>query len=252
MNPNFGSERPASFGRAGSVPGVTFDEGLRQYMLGIYNNMSIGLLITGLVAWFTGNSAAFQHAMVSVNAAGQAGMSGLGWLVTLAPIGFVLLMSFGAMRMSASTLRTLFFVFSALMGASLFSIFMVYTSESIARTFFITAATFGAVSLWGYTTKKDLTGMGHFMIMGLIGIVIASIVNIFLGSSALQFGISVLGVVVFTGLTAYDTQRAKEMYAANAGVEATSKLSIMMALSLYMNFINLFLHLLRFFGQQRQ
>jgi FtsH-binding integral membrane protein len=247
MNPNFGTGQQASFGRAGSVPGVTFDAGLRQYMLGIYNNMSIGLLITALTAWFAGNSPAFVSAMFA-----ERGLSGLGWLVTLAPIGFILVMSFGGMRMSSTALRAMFFVFSALMGLSLFSVVAAYTAESIARTFFITAGTFAAVSLWGYTTKRDLTGMGHFMIMGLFGLIIASVVNVFVGWSALQFAISVVGVVIFTGLTAWDTQRAKEMYAEQHGIEANSKLAIMSALSLYMNFINMFLYLLRFFGQQRE
>ncbi len=251
MTTNFGANREASFGRATSVPGVTFDAGLRQYMLGIYNNMAIGLGITGVVAAVAGNSPAFLSAMMNVNDVGKAGLSGLGWLVTLAPLAFVFLMSMGAGRMSAATLRLVFFAFSAIMGLSLFSVFAAYTNESIARTFFITAGTFGAVSLYGYTTKRDLTGMGHFMLMGLFGIIIASIVGIFFQSSALQFAISVLGVVIFTGLTAWDTQRAKEMYAANAGLEANSKLAIMSALSLYMNFINMFLYLLRFFGQQR-
>jgi uncharacterized protein len=245
MDSNFGTPRQATFGRAASVPGVTFDAGLRQYMLGIYNNMALGVGLTGLIAWFAGNSPAFVSAMVGA----QGGLSGLGWIVTLAPLAFAFIFM-GAMRMSSSTLRTLFFAYSAVMGLSLFSVVAAYTSESIARTFFITAGTFGAVSLWGYTTKRDLTGMGHFLIMGLFGLIIASIVGIFFQSSALQFGISVIGVLIFTGLTAWDTQRAKEMYAASAGLEANNKLAIMSALSLYMNFVNLFLFLLRFFGQQ--
>lgn len=250
MDSNFGTQRQASFGRAASVPGVTFDAGLRQYMLGIYNNMAIGVAITGLIAWFAGNTPALLSLLVTMNEAGRpAGMTGLGWIVTFAPLAFAFLFM-GAGRMSAATLRTMFFAYSAVMGLSLFGIVLAYTSESLARTFFITAGTFSAVSLWGYTTKRDLTGMGHFMIMGLFGLIIASIVGIFMESSALQFAISVLGVLIFTGLTAWDTQRAKEMYAANAGIEANNKLAILSALSLYMNFVNMFLFLLRFFGQQ--
>jgi len=251
MNSDFGTNRDAVFGRAGSVPGVSYDAGLRQYMLSIYNNMTAGVGITGVLAWLAGNSDAYKAMVQTVGADGRVGMSALGFVIALAPIGLALLMGFGARAMSAAALRTTFFIYSAVMGLSLSTIFWVYTDQSIARTFFITAATFGAMSLWGYSTKRDLTGFGHFLLMGLVGIVLASIINIFLQSSGLQFAVSVLGVLLFTGMTAYDTQQAKYMYQANAGTESTSKLATFMALQLYMDFINLFLYLLRFFGQQR-
>src|SRR5690606_30635365 len=177
------------------------------------------------------------------------GLSGLGWIVTLAPLGLVLWMSFGLERMSTSTAQLLFWVFSVAMGLSLSSIFLVYTGESIARTFFITAGTFGAMSLYGYTTKKDITGWGSFLFMGLIGIILASLVNLFLQSSGLAFAVSVIGVFIFIGLIAYDTQRLKMMYYQMGGNSAAlGEVAIMGALSLYMDFINLFLHLLRFVG----
>jgi FtsH-binding integral membrane protein len=173
------------------------------------------------------------------------------WVVALAPLGIVMYMSFGINSMSSSRAQTVFWIFAALMGASLSSIFVVYTGTSISRVFFITAGTFGAMSLYGYTTKKDLTSLGSFLIMGLIGILIASIVNIFLKSSAMYFVISVLGVLIFVGLTAYDTQKIKNMYLESDGNEVMSKKAIMGALTLYLDFINLFIMLLRLFGQRR-
>ena len=169
----------------------------------------------------------------------------------LAPLGIVFYMSFGINKMSASKAQTVFWIFAALMGASLSSIFIVYTMPSIARVFFITSATFGAMSLYGYTTKKDLTGWGSFLMMGLIGIIIASIVNIFLKSSAMHFIISIFGVLVFVGLTAYDTQKIKHMYYASDSGEVMGKKAVMGALTLYLDFINLFIMLLRLFGQRR-
>ena len=169
----------------------------------------------------------------------------------LAPLGLVMFFSFRIQKMSASSAQALFWVFAAAMGLSLGSIFLVYTAESVARVFFITAATFGAMSLYGYTTKRSLAGMGSFLFMGLIGIIIASVVNIFIGSSALQFAISVIGVLVFVGLTAYDTQRIKESYSVHMNGEMAAKTAVFGALRLYLDFINLFLMLLRLFGNQR-
>jgi hypothetical protein len=222
---------------------VEFDEGLRQHMLRVYNFMMVGLVVTGLVAYFTSTS---HELMMTLFA------TPLKWVVMLAPFAFILVLSFGINRMSASTTQIVFWAYCAAMGLSMATIFAVFTGTSIARVFFITAAMFAAMSLWGYTTKRDLSGMGSFLIMGLFGIVIAGFVNIFLHSSALQFAVSVIGVLVFTGLTAYDTQNIKEMYAENAGTEATSKLAIMGALTLYLDFINIFVMLLQLMGDNRE
>ena len=227
----------------------TFDAGLRSYMLGIYNYMVTGLAITGFVA--------YGLSLMLVDGAGQPTQlamtlfgTPLKWVVMLSPFAFILAMNFGLQKFSVQTLGVLFFAFSAIMGVSLTSIFLVYTGTSIAQVFFITAATFGAMSIWGYTTKRDLSGMGSFLMMGLIGIIIAMIVNIFLQSSMMSFVISVIGVIVFTGLTAYDTQRLKEYYVAGIQGDAAAKTSIMGALSLYLNFINLFIMLLSLLGQR--
>jgi len=229
------------------------DEGLRAYMLRVYNYMGIGLALTGVVAYF-----AFTMAVTTNGASGmqltQFGAliytSPLKWLVMLSPLAFVMVLSFGINKMSFATAQLTFWGFAAVMGISLSSIFLVYTGSSIARVFFITAATFGTMSLYGYTTRRDLTGMGSFLMMGLVGIIIASVVNIFMQSSALQFGISVLGVLIFVGLTAYDTQKIKEMYVELDGSEVMGKKAIMGALRLYLDFINLFLMLLRLFGNR--
>jgi len=223
---------------------VGFDAGLRSYMLRVYNYMGFALAITGLVAFFTANTPAMIEFIF--------GNKLVMYAVMLAPLGMVLWLSFGINKMKAETAQLVFWVYSVVMGLSLASIFLVYTGASIAKVFFITSATFGAMSLWGYTTKKDLSGMGSFLLMGLIGIIIASIVNIFLKSDALGFAVSIIGVLVFVGLTAYDTQKIKQTYFAVAGnVEAASKAAIMGALNLYLDFINLFLHLLRFMGDRR-
>lgn len=244
--------------RTGTQVGI--DQGLRSYMLRVYNYMGLGLLLTGVVAYLT-NSMAVTTNAASAAAQGPSGVyltqfgvlmytSPLMWVFALAPLAFILVMNFGLNKMSASTLQMVFWAFATAMGLSLASIFLVYTSTSIARVFFITAATFGSMSLYGYTTKRDLTGMGSFLMMGLIGIIIASVVNIFMASSALAFGISVLGVLIFVGLTAYDTQRIKQMYYEGDGAEVMSKKAIMGATSLYLDFINLFLMLLRLFGNR--
>ncbi len=231
---------------------VGYDAGLRAYMLKIYNYMASALALTGITALFAANSEPVLSALYAVQDGRIVGMSGLGWLVAFAPLGMVLWLSFGINRMSTAMAQGLFWVFSVVMGLSMTSIFLMYTGESIARAFFITAGTFGAMSIYGYTTKRDLSGFGSFLIMGVIGLLIASIVNIFLGSSQLSFIISAAAVLVFTGLTAYDTQKLKAMYYQLAGQsEAIAKASIMGALNLYMDFINIFIHLLRFIGDRR-
>ena len=223
--------------RTANVAGVRtdadIDQGLRSYMLKVYNLMALGVALTGLVAYFVAE-AAFTNGQI--NGLGQAiYASPLRWVVILAPLAPVLFLSFGIERMSAFTAQLLFWV---------------YANASIVQTFAVTAASFAALSLYGYTTKRDLSAMGSFLIMGLFGLILASIVNIFLGSSALEFAISVIGVLIFAGLTAWDTQKIKEMYFESAGSEALNKMAIMGALNLYMDFINLFLFLLRFMGNR--
>ena len=218
-----------------------FDEGLRQHMLRVYNYMGLGLVVTGLVALFVASSPAMLQAIFTTP---------LKWVVMLAPLAFVMVLSFGIQRLSFGTAQAIFWTYCAAMGLSMSAIFLVFTGSSIALTFFVTAGTFLAMSLWGYTTKRDLSGMGSFLIMGLIGILIAGLVNIFLASSALQFAISVLGVLIFTGLTAYDTQRIKEEYAEGYDRESQGKLALMGALTLYLDFINLFQFMLSFLGQR--
>ncbi|WP_276119811.1 Bax inhibitor-1/YccA family protein [Pararhizobium qamdonense] len=233
---------------AGAQAGAVIDEGLRTYMLKVYNLMALGLAITGIAAF-----AAFQFAFADgqLTAFGQAiYVSPLKWVVMLAPLALVFYMSFRINSMSVSAAQTTFWVYAGLMGLSLSSIFLIYTGQSITQTFFVTAASFGALSLYGYTTKRSLSGMGSFLMMGLFGLIIASIVNIFLASSALDFAISAIGVLIFAGLTAYDTQKIKEMYFEEEGAEATGRKAIMGALTLYLDFINLFLFMLRFLGNK--
>ena len=225
----------------GSATAAEIDVGLRQYMLRVYNYMTGGLAVTGIVAYLVSNSPAMLQAIYGTP---------LQWVVMLAPIGFVLFFSFRLQKMSVGAAQAVFWAFSAVMGLSLATIFLVYTDASIARVFFITAGTFAGMSLFGYTTKRDLSGFGSFLVMGLIGILIAMLVNLFLASSALDFAISVIGVLVFTGLTAYDTQRIKEMYIESDGTAVMTKKAIMGALTLYLDFINLFLMLLRLFGSR--
>ena len=212
-----------------------YDEGLREFMLNMYNHTAAGLGISGLVAWFTYSSGLLFA------------MAGAIWLFALAPLGMILWYSFAGRNWSYDKLRNFYYAFTAVMGVGLAPIFVVYTGASIAQVFFITAATFAGASLWGYTTKRDLTGFGHFLFMGLIGIVIASIVNIFLASSAVMFTISVLGVFIFTGLTAWDTQNAKNIYVNHGG---DPRYGIQFAISLYLNFINLFQMLLHLLGNR--
>jgi hypothetical protein len=228
----------------GTPPYVSpqIDAGLRAYMQRVYGYMAGGLALTGIVAYAAAASG-FYEAIAGTP---------IIWIVMLAPLGFVLALSFGIQRMSAETAMVLFWTYAAVMGLSLGGIFLVYTGTSIARVFFITAATYAAMSLYGYTTRSDLSRFGSFLMMGLIGIIIASLVNIFIGSNALQFAISIIGVIVFVGLTAYDTQRIKEMYLQSDTAETASKKAVMGALSLYLDFINLFMMLLQLFGQRRE
>lgn len=218
------------------------DQGLRSYMLGIYNYMALGLGLTGLVATLVASSPALLQAIYG---------SPLQFIVMLAPVGFVFFLSFRLHAIQASTAQMLFWAYSGLMGLSLSWIFLAYTGASVAKVFFVTAGTFGAMSLYGYTTQKDLTGLGSFLLMGLIGLILASLVNIFVKSSAFEFVISAIGVLIFTGLTAYDTQVIKSEYIEGDDREIMMKKSIMGALRLYLDFINLFLHLLRFLGDRR-
>ena len=218
------------------------DVGLREYMLKVYNYMATGLGLTGLTAWLVAGNETLVKTIFGTP---------LYWVVALAPLGFVFYLSARLHKISFSKAQTLFWLFAGIMGLSMASIFLMYTPVSIARVFFITSGTFAGMSLYGYTTKKDLTGWGSFLFMGLIGIIIAMIVNIFLQSSMLHFIISCVGVLVFVGLTAYDTQRIKEMYYASDHPEISGKKAIMGALKLYLDFINLFIMLLHLFGQRR-
>jgi FtsH-binding integral membrane protein len=247
------------WGRTATADAAAVDAGLRSYMLRVYNWMASGLLLTGIVAYAIASTPEVMQLFWSVgraaNGARVVSPTILGWAAMLSPLAFVLVFSFGINRMSKTTAQLLFWLFAAAMGASLSNIFLRYTGQSIATTFFITSAMFAGISLYGYTTKADLTRMGSFMMMGLIGIIIASLVNIFLASSALAFAISIIGVVVFVGLTAYDTQRIKGDYLAYAYAEGTDeagKRSVMDALGLYLNFVNLFQLLLSLVGNRQE
>lgn len=221
---------------------VPFDAGLRRHMLGIYNHMGIGLLVTALVAFAVASTPAVYEPIFNTP---------LRWVAILAPLAFVLFMTFRIERMSAASLRATFFAFSAVMGVSMASIFLLFTGASIATTFLVAATMFLGVSLWGYTTRRDLSRWSTFLLMGLIGVIAAALVNLFLASSTLQLVISLVGVIVFTGLTAWDTQRAKSDYLAYSGTSHEPKLAVMGALSLYLNLINLFQLMLAFTGQRQ-
>jgi FtsH-binding integral membrane protein len=256
-----------AFGR-GAAPGaglarteVQVDQGLRAFMLGVYNNMTMGLAVSALVALGVNMLAVADSPGEAVGRLAGVPLTQFGatlyttplmWIVALAPLAFIFFFSFRMDRMSAATARTTFLAFAAVMGASLSTLLIRYTGASVVQVFFITAAAFGGLSLYGYTTQRSLSGMGSFLLMGLIGLIIASLVNIFLASSALQFAISLIGVLIFAGLTAYDTQKLKEMYLyGNYDGEAAAKVSIFGALTLYLDFINMFQFLLALFGQQR-
>lgn len=243
---NWNDPQPRSgFGASPSFDGrtagrATYDTGLRKHMLSIYNYMASGVLLSGIVALLFANSGMALQ-MVS---------SPLKWVVMLAPLGFVFAMNFGFARMKTSTLQMLYWGFCTVMGLSLSTIFLIFTATSIATTFFATAAAFAGLSLFGYTTKKDLSGFGTFLIMGLVGILIAMLINLFVGSTVLQFAISILGVLIFAGLTAYDTQMLKNQYFQLRGTDFVGKAVVLGALSLYLDFINMFQFLLSFMGQR--
>jgi uncharacterized protein len=222
------------------VPRAARDAGLRSYMLKVYNYMASGVLLTGIVALLFANSATGQQIMASP----------LRWLIVLSPLAIVFAMSFGVNRMKTSTIQTLFWAFAVLMGMSMSTIFAVYTGVSIAQTFFAVTGAFLGLSLYGYTTKKDLSGIGTFLIMGVVGLLIAMVINLFVQSTAMHFAISAIGVLLFAGLTAYDTQKIKSMYAHVAGSDMEGKVVIMGALNLYLDFINMFQFLLSFMGSR--
>jgi uncharacterized protein len=226
---------------AGRVERALFDEGLRQHMLRVYNYMGLGLVVTGLVAVAVGMTPALYVPIFTTP---------MKWIVILAPLPFAFLLALRIQSMSASTAHALYWTFCAIMGLSMASIFLIFTGTSIARTFFIAAAMFGATSLYGYTTRRDLSAIGSFLIMGLIGVVIASLGNIFIVSNALQFVVSVVGILVFVGLTAWHTQVIKEQYAENFFTETKQKMAVFGAFSIYLNFINMFQLLLNFTGER--
>jgi FtsH-binding integral membrane protein len=223
-----------------SVPRAARDAGLRSYMLSVYNYMACGVLLTGIVAM----------AFASSGLAEQVLSTPLRWVLMFAPLGFVMAMSFGLNRMSTGTLQMLFWAFAVVMGLSMSSIFLVFTGVSIAQTFFAVAVGFLGLSLYGYTTKKDLSGFGTFLIMGVIGLLVAMVINLFVQSTALHMAISAIGVLIFAGLTAYDTQKIKSMYAYVAGTDMMGKVVIMGALNLYLDFVNMFTFLLSFMGNR--
>ena len=246
-------------GRAGRA-GVAVDQGLRSYMLGVYNNMVLGLALTGLVALGANMLAVTSDPSLAAARFGNMYLTGLGvalygsplrYVVMLAPLAFVFFFSFRIDRMSAASARNLFLAFSAVMGLSLSSILLVYTQQSVYLAFFETAAAFGALSLYGYTTKRDLSPVGSFLMMGLFGLIIASVVNIFVHSSGFQFGIAILAILIFSGLTAWDTQSIKEMYYEGDSQEIATKKSVNGALRLYLDFINIFTALIQLTGSRR-
>lgn len=229
------------------------DQGLRSYMLKVYNYMASGVLLTAIISYFAGTSEAFLGMIISQNAAGQYGLNGLGWLITFAPIAMVLVLGFRAHKMSAQGVQMAFWAYAALMGLSLFSIFLAYTGESIMRVFFVTAATFGLLSIYGYSTKKDLTSWGTFLFIGIWAVFLTTLVNVFfLKASGLQLILSYVGVVLALGLTAYDTQRIKATYyQTQYDTEGTKKAAALGALQLYFDFIYLFINLLQIMGDRR-
>jgi hypothetical protein len=221
---------------------VAYDAGLRSYMLSVYNYMASGVLLTGIVSILFASSGMAEQVFT--------GGGILPWVLILSPLALVMVLSFGINRLSTGAAQALFWVYAALMGLSLSTIFLTYTGASIAQTFFATAAAFVSLSLWGYTTKKDLSGFGTFLIMGLVGLLVAMLINIFLQSPVMHLAISAIGVLIFAGLTAYDTQKIKSMYFMVQGTDFLGKSAIMGALTLYLDFINLFLFLLRFMGNR--
>jgi len=245
-------------GTFGAERAVAIDAGLRAYMIRVYNYMAAGVALTGIVAWLTYQAAGGDAISISggvirgLTPFGQAVFQGpLMWVLVLAPLGLVFFLSFAVQRLQAGTALALFLLYAGLLGLSLASIFLAFTGASITRVFFISAASFGALSLYGYTTQRDLSGFGSFLIMGLVGLILASLVSLFWPNGMLQFLISVIGVFIFAGLTAYDTQRIKEMYDSMDDGTIVGRKAVMGALSLYLDFINLFLMLLRLVGDRR-
>ncbi len=246
---DYRDQNPMSY--AARSEAAPMDAGLRAYMLNVYNLMASALALTGISAYAGANWQPLRDMLFNLSGT-HPGLTGFGWIVLFAPLLMVMVLSAGIAKMSLAAAQATFWAYAGVMGLSLSSIFFVYTGESLVRVFFVTAILFGSMGMWGYATKRDLTSMGHFMIMGLWGVIIASLVNLFLHSSGLQFAVSILGVVIFTGLTAYDTQRIKAMYYQVAGGgEMAAKFAIMGALTLYLDFINLFMMLLRLFGDRR-
>ena len=237
-----GTAVPRSAAGVGAREGVAFDAGLRKYMLSVYNYMASGVLLTGIVAML------FAQSGYAAAILGGPGI--LKYVLMFAPLAFVMVLSFGINRLSTGTAQLLFWAFATVMGLSMASIFLVFTGASIAQTFFATAAAFAGLSLWGYTTKKDLSGFGTFLVMGVVGLLVAMIINLFLQSGTMALVISFVGVLLFAGLTAYDTQRIKSMYYHVAGSDMMGKTVIMGALSLYLDFVNMFTFLLNFMGQR--
>ena len=245
VDPRLATTRP-------TVEAASYDEGLRSYMLSIYNYMASGVLLTGVVALLVASNPALLGLFYAENARGGLSPTILGWVAMLSPLAMILVMNFGVNRLSETALKACFWGFAALIGVSMSTIFIRYTGASIAQTFFVTAAAYGALSLYGYTTKRDLSAMGKFLMMGLIGLIIAMIANMFIQSSPMQLIINVVGVLIFAGLTAYDTQRLKEMYYQIQGSEFVGKSAVLGALTLYLNFINMFTLLMQLFGQKSE
>lgn len=229
---------------------VSYDRELREYMIGVFGNMSLSLIITGIISFLITYHPSIMSLFYAQTATGY-GLSGLGWLATFAPLVFVMVFYYKISTMSANTARLMLWVYSALLGVSLSPIFNVYTHESLARSFFIASSVFAAMCIYGYTTKRDLTSFGSFLVMGLIGVLFTSLVNMFLQSPAMAFVTSLITVIVFTGLTAYDVQRIVSIYYRMPASEARDKAAVLGALSLYMDFINLFLSMLRLFGDRK-
>ena len=247
-NPNF-----STFGRVGGVADqAVFDAGLRAHMVRVYNYMASGLALSGIVAFALFSSPQLAGLFFQVQGTRVVGLNVLGWVAIFAPLGLLLLTSFRAASMSTGAVQAVYWAVTALKGVSLSLLLFRYTGASVARTFFITAAAFGALSLYGYTTKKDLTAFGKFLFMGVIGLVLASLVNMFWPSGTMSFIISVAGVLIFSGLIAYDTQKIKEQYAEAWGSDVAEKIAIFGALSLYLDFVNLFQFLMSFLGQERE
>jgi FtsH-binding integral membrane protein len=246
-----------TFGRAGGVADqATYDAGLRAHMIKVYNYMASGLALSGIVAFALFSSTQlqnifFQMGVTPGGAVIPVGMNILGWVAILAPLGLLMLVGFRAAQMSVGSLQAIYWSVTALMGVSLSLLLFRYTGASVARTFFVSAASFGALSLYGYTTKRDLTAMGKFLFMGLVGIILASLVNMFVHSSGVAFIVSILGVLIFAGLIAYDTQRIKDQYSEAFGSVTMEKVAILGAISLYLDFVNLFQFLMSFMGQSR-